>query len=445
MEIEREIITELIKWKDSSSRRPLVIQGARQIGKTWVMKHFGKRCFENVAYFNFDSNEELSQEFERTKQPQRLLKALALYTDVPITPEKTLIIFDEIQECPNALNSLKYFCEDAPEYHIISAGSLLGVAIHHHKGFPVGKVDFLKMYPISFREYLNAVYPEAYSYINEIDSIGPLPGIIEGKMWMAYRNYQICGGMPRAVVASIENLGLEKIKSEQREILTSYYLDFTKHAPTKDFPKISAIWQSLPSQLAKENRKFIYKVVKEGARAREYEDALGWLREAALVYQIFCISNPGLPLSAFDDLNAFKIYMLDIGLLRELADLPPSIFTSDTPNYIEFKGALTENTVLQNLLPSLGNLPRYWVSNGIAEVDFIMQDELEIIPIEVKSSTNISSKSLSVYIKKYSPKLAIVLSAQEFSIRKNIDGTTILYIPLPMAGWIPKIIELTKK
>ena len=185
--------------------------------------------------------------------------------------------------------------------------------------------------------------------------------------------------------------------------------------------------------------------MKEGARAREYEDALGWLREAALVYQIFCISKPGLPLSAFDDLNAFKIYMLDIGLLRELADLPPSIFTSDTPNYIEFKGALTENTVLQNLLPSLGNLPRYWVSNGIAEVDFIMQDELEIIPIEVKSSTNISSKSLSVYIKKYSPKLAIVLSAQEFSIRKNIDGTTILYIPLPMAGWIPKIIELTKK
>lgn len=445
MDIEREIITELIKWKDSSSHRPLLIQGARQIGKTWVMKHFGKRYFENVAYFNFDSNEELSQEFERSKQPERLLKALALYTEGPITPGKTLIIFDEIQECPNALNSLKYFCEDAPEYHIISAGSLLGVAIHHHKGFPVGKVDFIKMYPISFREYLNAVYPEVYGYINDIDGFDSLPGIIEGKMWTAYRNYQICGGMPRAVVASIENLGLEKIKNEQREILTSYYLDFTKHAPTKDFPKISAIWQSLPSQLAKENRKFIYKVVKEGARAREYEDALRWLREAALVYQIFCISKPGLPLSAFDDLNAFKIYMLDIGLLRELADLPPAIFTSDNPNYIEFKGAMTENTVLQNILPALGLMPRYWVSNGIAEVDFIIQDELEIIPIEVKSSTNISSKSLSVYIKKYNPKMAIVLSAQEFSIRKNPDGTTIIYIPLPMAGWIPKIIELAKR
>lgn len=442
MEIEREIEKELVKWKNSEFRRPLLIQGARQIGKTWVMKRFGEKYYQNVAYFNFDSNEELSSEFKRTKHPERILEILRLYTPVPLQAGKTLIIFDEIQECPEALNSLKYFCEEAPEYHIISAGSLLGVAIHHHKGFPVGKVDFIKMYPVSFREFLNAMYPEVYGYLDKLEKIDLLPAIIEGKMWEAYRKYQICGGMPKAAVVSLENLGLERIKYEQREILTSYYLDFSKHAPTNVFPKIAAVWQSLPSQLSKENRKFIYKVVKEGARAREYEDALSWLREAALIYQVFCVNRPGLPLSAYDDLSAFKIYLLDVGLLRELANLPPEIFTSDSTNFIEFKGAHTENTVLENLLPVMEGMPRYWISSGTAEVDYIIQDGLDIIPIEVKSAKNTSSKSLAVYIGKYRPKLAVVLSGKELSIKAGIDGTKILYLPLPLVGWLPRYVTL---
>ncbi|MDE6007498.1 MAG: ATP-binding protein [Muribaculaceae bacterium] len=441
MEIEREIEKDLVRWKNSYSRRPLLIQGARQIGKTWVMKRFGEKYYENVAYFNFDSNNELSDEFRRTKQPGRILEILRLYTEATIQAGKTLIIFDEIQECPEALNSLKYFYEETPDYHIISAGSLLGVAIHHHKGFPVGKVDFIKMYPVSFREFLNALYPDVYAYIDKFEKIDVLPAIIEGKTWEAYRKYQICGGMPKAAVASLDNSGFETIRHEQREILTSCYLDFSKHAPTKDFPKIASVWRSLPSQLSKENRKFIYKVVKEGARAREYEDALSWLREAALIYQVFCVNKPGLPLSAYDDLGAFKIYLLDVGLLRELADLPPQIFNSENSNFIEFKGALAENTVLENLMPAIDNMPRYWVSSGTAEVDFILQDGLKIIPVEVKSAKNSASKSLAVYIGKYHPKIAVVLSGKQLSVKTYKDGTKILHLPLPLAGWLPRYLK----
>lgn len=442
MEIERDIFSKLLEWKNSDYRRPLLIQGARQIGKTWVMKKFGQEYYSSYVYFNFDSNEELKSEFTRTKQPDRLLEILRLYSSTPIIPKETLIIFDEIQECPEALNSLKYFYEETPGYHIIAAGSLLGVAIHRHKGFPVGKVDFIRMYPISFREYLRAVKPEVYDYIENLSEIGGLPAIIESKMWEAYRQYQVCGGMPRAVVSSIEHSGQERVVAEQREILTSYYFDFSKHAPQTIFPKIAAVWQSLPSQLSKENRKFIYKVVKNGARAREYEDALTWLKEAGLIYQVYCLSKPGLPLSAFDDLGAFKIYLLDVGLLRELANIPPSIFTSESASFVEFKGALTENTVLENLLPAIEQMPRYWVSNGTAEVDFIIQNDLEIIPIEVKSSVNTSSKSLSVYIGKYKPSTAIIFSAKGLSISSKDESTKVIHIPIPMAGWLPEILKI---
>lgn len=431
----------MMEWKASATRRPLLIQGARQIGKTWVMRKFGERHYSSVAYFNFDSNDELKDDFSRTQQPERILELLRFYSETEIKPGETLIIFDEIQECPDALNSLKYFYEEAPEYHIMAAGSLLGVAIHRHRGFPVGKIDFLKMYPISFGEYLHAAHPKTWDYIESMVSIYPLPRGVEGRMWEAYRQYQICGGMPRAVVASLESSGQERVRYEQREILTSYYLDFSKHAPESMFPKIAAVWKSLPSQLSKENRKFIYKVVKNGARAREYEDALVWLREAGLIYEIYCLSKPGLPLSAYDDLSAFKIYLLDVGLLRELADIPPSVFTMEHDNFIEFKGALTENTVLQNLLPAIEQMPRYWVSNGTAEMDFIIQIELDVIPLEVKSSVNTSSKSLAVYIRKYAPRTAVILSGKELSVTKREDGTKIINLPLPMAGWLPKFLE----
>ncbi|MDE5773620.1 MAG: ATP-binding protein [Muribaculaceae bacterium] len=443
MKIYREIIEKLIDWKNSSHRRPLILQGARQIGKTWVMKEFGHTYYRHTAYFNFDSNTELAREFISNKDPQRLLSRLALYTDVPLTPNDTLIIFDEIQESPEALNALKYFCEEARDYHIMAAGSLLGIAIHHHRGFPVGKVDFLRMYPVSFREYLRSVASDIVQYIDDLTEIEDLPEIVTGKLWDYFRAYQICGGMPKAVVASLENQGNILIAREQNEILTSYFLDFSKHANPTEFPKIAAVWQSLPSQLAKENRKFLYRVVKPGARAREYENALSWLREAGLIYQIYCCTKPGLPLSAFDELSAFKLYMLDIGLLREMAKLPAEIFTSPNDVFSEFKGALTENYIAQSIIPQLEALPRYWVSNGTAEIDFIIQDQLSILPIEVKSSINTAGKSLSVYISKYSPKYAIIFSAKPISVSSSANSsTTVINIPLPLADWTAKILSM---
>lgn len=443
MEIYREISEALEKWRLSADRRPLIIQGARQIGKTWVMKKFGDEHYSHTAYFNFEASKELCLEFAKTKDPGRIINILNLYSSCPILPEDTLIIFDEIQECPDALNSLKYFCEDAPQYHIMAAGSLLGVAIHHQKGFPVGKVDFLRMYPITFREYLRAANPGTVEYIDSIDSIRPLPGIISGNLWESFRRYEICGGMPKAAVASLENKGNEAVAKEQDEILTSYFFDFSKHTSAAEFPRISAVWQSLPSQLAKENRKFIYKVVKPGARAREYENAISWLREAGLVYQIYCASKPGLPLSAFDDLNAFKLYMLDTGLLRALAKLPPEIFTAHNAAFSEFKGALTENLVAQALAAQLSQLPRYWVSGGTAEVDFLIQQGLSVIPVEVKSGANTSGKSLSVYIGKFSPDTAIILSAKELSAAFDKTGAPpVLNIPLPLVDWLPRLLSL---
>lgn len=442
MEIKREILGRLKEWKESEDRRPLIIQGARQIGKTWVMKQFGKTYYRHVAYFNFDENEELAEEFETTKQPSRIVARLQLLADHPISPEETLIIFDEIQECPAALNSLKYFCESAPEYHIIAAGSLLGVAIHRHKGFPVGKVDFLRMYPVTFKEYLTTTNPRIAHFIDQLDVLSPLPAIVEGPLWEAYRAYQICGGMPKAVMASLGGKGNQAITKEQDEILTSYFLDFSKHAPTTDIPKIASVWRSLPSQLAKENRKFIYKVVRPGARAREYESAIDWLREAGLIYQVFCSAKPALPLSAYDDVSAFKIYMVDSGLLRRMANLPPEILTMEPDRAPEFRGALTENIVLQSILPQLGHIPRYWVSNGTAEIDFLIQEGLEVLPIEVKAGSNTAGKSLSVYIKKFNPEIVVVFSAQKLRLQKSETEPTILHVPLPLACWLPRLLQL---
>lgn len=436
MEIKRNILKELVEWKDREGRRPLVVQGARQIGKTWVVKKFGSEFFKHLAYFNFDANIELCQEFRKTKDVKRLVSTLSLYCDVPLVPKETLIFFDEIQECPEALNALKYFCEDLPEYHVVTAGSLLGVALHKEKGFPVGKVDFLQMYPVSFDEYFRA-YNERFASIldscKDIRELGEIPEIVKSTLEDAYRHYRICGGMPKAAVLSLKREGNERIELELRELLTSFVNDFSKHAPMSEFPRISQVWHSLPSQLAKENRKFIYKVVKPGARAREYEGAINWLREAGLVYQIYCSSKPGLPITAYDDLSAFKLYMLDCGLLRALAQMPSELYVSGSTEFVEFKGALAENMVLQQLLAASSPMPRYWVSDGTAEIDFILQSGLEIIPIEVKSGRNLTGKSLSVYINKFKPKRAIVVSEKEFSIKGG--ETEIIHLPFSLLPW----------
>ena len=437
MELERRIIKKLAVWKMSIDRKPLILQGARQIGKTWALQTFGKQYFEHTAYFNFEETKELKNEFEKTKDPERLIGQLQLYTYSPILPEKTLIIFDEIQECNAALNSLKYFCENVPEYAIVAAGSLLGVSVLKGDSFPVGKVSFLPMFPVSFKEFLFAAAPDLFDFLENKNDLQEIPLIICNRLSEEFRKYQLTGGMPKTVSNFLDNKGVEKVEEDLQEILNAYSLDFSKHAGNKDIPKITAIWQSLPSQLSRENRKFLYKLIKTGARAREYEDALLWLQHAGLVYRVFANTKPALPLSAYDDLSAFKLYVSDVGLLRRLAKLPPEIIVNDSLLYVEFKGAMTENYILQSLTPQFDAPLRYWTSEGKAEVDFLLQNLLDIIPIEVKSAHSVAGKSLAVYNDLYSPNLRIRFSFN--NLRK--DGN-LLNIPVFLADWTKKIINL---
>lgn len=438
MRISRDIISTFKEWKDAPMRKPILLQGARQIGKTWAMETFGKESFEYCAKFDFDRQEELKSVFQNTKTPERIIKELALFCDVPIIAGKTLIIFDEIQECEEALNCLKYFCEDAPEYHIMAAGSLLGVAVKKRRmTVPVGKVRVIRMYPLSFKEFLRASDIHTYEYIEQLTAIEKLPGIILNKLKLEYRRYLVCGGMPDAACAMLENQGMENVDAILQDILDLYELDFAKYAEPREIPRIHAIWHSLPSQLAKENRKFVYKVVKPGARAKDYEDALLWLEDAGMIYRINNITRPLFPLSAYEDLSAFKLYACDCGLLRRLAKLPSSIIVSPTANYTEFKGAMAENAILQSLMPILRReVPFYWSPDSRAEIEFVIQWNDEIIPIEVKAENCVSGRSLSVYKEKYAPKHRI-----RFSFLNLQYNCGMLSCPSPMADWLPSLLE----
>ena len=436
MKIERDIIAQLLKWKSKENRQPLVLKGARQIGKTWTMKEFGKRYFNNTAYFNFEETQELKDVFATTKNVERILGQLALHTSTSIQPETTLIIFDEIQECNDALNSLKYFCENAPEYAIIAAGSLLGVTLSKGDSFPVGKVDFIQMFPVTFKEFLNSESPNLYDYIEQIKTIEELSSYIFNRISESYKRYTISGGMPQAASEILNNKGMDDVDNVLQNILNAYALDFSKHAETKEIHRITSIWNSIPSQLAKENRKFIYQLVKPGARAREYENALLWLQHAGFIYRIFANKKPFLPLVAYDDITAFKIYTSDIGLLRRLAKLPPDIIVNGSNIYTEFKGSMAENFVLQSLITQY-EVIRYWTSEGKAEVDFIIQKNNEIFPIEVKAGRLTNSKSLSAYNNLYNPKLRIRYSVNNLKLDNNL-----LNIPIFLADWTSKFTEL---
>lgn len=437
MEIRRNIIDRLKAWKESDNRKPLLLKGARQIGKTWVMETFGRECFDYCAKFDFDRQEELKSVFRQSKSPERIVKELALYCDVPIIAGKTLIVFDEIQECEEALNSLKYFCEDAPQYHIIAAGSLLGVAVKRRKmTVPVGKVRIERMYPISFSEFLKASDSQLWDYAEELTEAANLPEIILNKLKTEYRRYLVSGGMPEAVKCMLENNGMAEVDKTLQDILDLYELDFAKYADARDIPRIHAVWHSLPSQLAKENRKFIFKVVKPGARAKDYEDALMWLEDAGMIYRIYNISKPALPLSAYADVSAFKIYACDCGLLRRLANLPATVVMDNAANYTEFKGSMAENAVLQSLMPTQENaLPFYWSPDSRAEIEFVLQHEDMIIPVEVKAENCISGRSLSVYNEKFHPEWRIRFSS--LNLQKN-EG--LLSCPAPLAEWYGKFL-----
>ncbi len=409
--MQRTLMNKLVEWKDYSGKKPLIVSGVRQCGKTYLLKEFGRRYYNDVAYFSFEDTPALSEKFERDLHPKRIIKELSIMRDKTIEPQKTLLFFDEIQLCGKALTSLKYFYEDAPEYHIVCAGSLLGVALAEKTSFPVGKVEFLTLRPLSFYEFLLANGKQLLAENLREDDL-----IIEtfaDDLRERLLDYYIVGGMPEAVKTWSETgYNLEKTGEVQQRILDSYEVDFAKHAPTKDFPKLSAIWRSIPGQLAKENSKFIFSQVKESWRAKDLEDALEWLIRAGLVYKVEKIERPFIPLSAYADHTFFKLYMCDVGLLRKMSGLPPSVIYAQNKAYREFKGALAENYVLCELMNQYRETPFYWKSANKAEVDFIVQDDKFIVPIEVKSERASHARSISEYCKKYQPQKSFVTSME---------------------------------
>lgn len=437
--MERYVMNKLVEWKNSPYRKPLILKGVRQVGKTWLLKEFGKRYYENTAYFNFEENEEYRQFFEITKDVKRILQNLILASGQKIEPGNTLIIFDEVQDCPNVINAMKYFCENAPEYHIACAGSLLGIVLAKPSSFPVGKVDFLQIDPMTFSEFLLANGDDNLAaYLENSDTIEPVPDAFFNPLCEKLKMYYVTGGMPESVLMWTEARDVNAMQTVLSNIIGAYERDFGKHPDTSEFPKISMIWKSVPSQLARENKKFIYKVVKQGARAREYEDALQWLADAGLVHKIYRSSAPGLPIAAYDDLSAFKLYLADIGLLRRLAQLAPTAFGEGNRLFTEFKGALTENYVLQSLIPQFEFTPRYWNQNNPPyKVDFLIQRENDIFPIEVKSDINITSKSLKKYKELFGDRIKLRI---RFSLNNLKLDDDVLNIPLFMADYTNKLI-----
>ena len=388
----RLAIEKLMKWKESKHRKPLIIEGARQVGKTWLMKEFGRLAYEDTVYINFDSNSQMAELFASDLNTERLIMGIELYTGRRINPEKTLLIFDEVQEVPRALSSLKYFCENASEYQIVCAGSLLGIALHEGTSFPVGKVDFLKLYPLSFREFLMATGNERFAELIEKQDFGMITSFRQTYI-DASKQYYFVGGMPEAVLSFSESKDFNEVREIQKKILTAYEQDFSKHAPVDIVPKIRMVWNSIPSQLAKENKKFVYGLVREGARAKDYETAIMWLCDCGLVHKVSRINSAGMPLKAYEDLKAFKLFLVDVGLLGCMAGLHQSTLLDGNDLFVEFKGALTEQYVCQQL-KIVDDIGVYYYTNdrGSCEIDFVLDTGERIIPVEVKAEVNLKQR-----------------------------------------------------
>lgn len=426
--MERILLTKLVEWKEKSNRKPLILKGVRQCGKTYLLKEFGKRYYESCAYFNFEENSALESIFEKDYDTERIVFELGLYFGKNIEPGKTLVILDEVQECGRAITAMKYFCENAPDYHIVCAGSLLGIALQKQLSFPVGKVDFLTLYPMSFSEFLRAAASSQLAdFVENFKQGDNLPKVMGERLTTLLRQYYITGGMPEVVEVWCHTHNIEQVEIVQQSIINSYELDFAKHAPVKDFPKLTAIWRSIPKQLAKENTKFIFSHVKKGWRSKDLEDALEWLISAGLVYKVCKIEKPFVPLSSYADDSAFKLYLADVGILRKLSKLPYEVVLDATPTYREFKGSMAENYVLCELLKSVDDTAYYWSSGNTAEVDFVVQCGTEIVPIEVKAERNVKARSLAEYRKKYNPGYSV-----KTSMRSEINCDEVLNIPLYM-------------
>lgn len=436
--MQRTAIEKLKEWKATKDHKPLIIEGARQVGKTWLMKEFGRQCYEQVVYLHFDNNPKLADVFENDYKIPRLIEAFEILSGVKINPDNTLIIFDEIQECPKALTSLKYFNEDAPEYDIVAAGSLLGLIHHDGTGFPVGKVSFLNIYPMDFFEFTKALGEERFINLIEKKDFQMIK-IFNDEFEKLVKMYCYIGGMPEVVQDFVNNRDYKRVREIQKTILASYENDFSKHVPANTVEKIRMLWKTIPSQLAKENKKFIYSAIKTGARAKEYELALLWLKDAGLVYQVNRIKKPDIPLIAYQDFEAFKLFVVDVGLLSALTNLDVKTILEKTQIFEEFKGAIAEQYVYQQLRSLNYDMPIYYWSNDTSrsEIDFVVQLDGYIIPIEVKAEKNLKAKSLKNFIQEYKSEKSVRTSLADYKLNDN----NLYDIPLYAIGNIESIIE----
>ena len=412
--MKREKLNELIAWKKSTSRKPLIIRGARQVGKTWLMKEFGNTQYTQTVYINFEKNKRLHSLFADDFDIKRVIIALQAETGLTIDPKNTLLIFDEIQAVPEAITALKYFQEDAPEYHIVAAGSLLGVALHSNISFPVGKVVFMDLYPLTYLEFLYALGENALVEILQQADWKLIPAF-KSKYIERLRQYYFVGGMPEAVLKFSENNNFREVRDIQKQILDAYEQDFSKHAPFGIVPRIRMLWNSIPAQLAKENHKFIYGLIKKGSRAKDYELALSWLMDCGHVYKVSRVTKPAIPLKAYEDRSAFKLFMVDVGLLTAMGDVDAKTLLEGNAIFSEFKGALTEQYVFQQLKSTDEYVINYWSADrSTAEVDFVVQYEGVVVPVEVKAEENLQAKSLKVYTEKFNPQVALRTSMSDF-------------------------------
>jgi predicted AAA+ superfamily ATPase len=440
--MKRDCTKELRQWKASLNRKPLILRGARQTGKTHVLREFGASDYQRCHYFNFEQDSRLGTIFESDLHPQRILRDLETYARTTITPCVDLVFFDEIQACPRALTALKYFQEQCADQHIAAAGSLLGVRMSQAPSFPVGKVDFLDLHPMTFFEFLDAVNASGYRQrLENPERLEPLPEALHLELIQLLRDYHLTGGMPEVVARHAAGADGENCRSIQRGILDSYTLDFAKHAPVADIPKLSLLWKSLPTQLARENKKFLFSLVKHGARARESENALTWLENAGLAHRCALAMKPEIPLTATAVTSTFKIYALDVGLLGALAEVPPVALSGDISILGSHHGAFAENFAAQHLLALGQRTLHYWKNpTGDAEVDFLRQSGPEILPLEIKAGTNVRSHSLGIYKMKFNPSVALRASLQNL----RLDGS-ILNIPLYALPALPRMLDALKK
>lgn len=437
--MKRDIYRDLLAWRDSEYRKPLILRGARQTGKTYILQEFGNREYQRCHYFNFEEDSRLASLFARDLDTGRIIRDLSIYQESDILRGEHLVIFDEIQACNDALSSLKYFNEHDNGYHIASAGSLLGVRMSKTKSFPVGKVNFLDLHPMTFYEFLDAVGQNRYrAYLENIDKITPIPDAFHSELTGLLQRYYLVGGMPEAVSRHSTDPVRGNCRVVQKAILDSYTLDFAKHAPSSDIPKLSLVWDSLPSQLARENKKFLFSVVKEGARAREYENALTWLANTGLIHRSTLVISPKVPLKTYQDASSFKIYVCDVGLLGALANVPADAVQSDLSILTEYHGAFVENYVAQHLTMMIDTDLHYWKNVGrAAEIDFLIQHGSLILPLEVKSGVNVRSKSLAFYESKYQPPLVVRTSLRNLKIDNRV-----LNVPLYALQSLPRILGL---